>query len=221
MRVHVLTVGRLRSGPEKALVDDYLSRFDKTGRALGLTLGGIAEVEDKKSGGPGAEAQLLRKAMPEGADLWVLDERGRQMTSPDFAIRARQYPRHGPPRSCADDRRGGRPRSFAEVGSQPRDRVRIHGVAAYAGSRDAQRTALPRGDDPLGRKPLPPGVAGKRDDHGDLQNLVPVFLQEQPDRQRQRHQRPDQHQREQRHRPRCSPAYRARRGTGPSRGSTA
>jgi 23S rRNA (pseudouridine1915-N3)-methyltransferase len=85
MRVHVLTVGRLRSGPEKALVDDYLSRFDKTGRALGLALGGVTELEDRKSGGPGAEAQLLRKAMPEGAELWVLDERGRQMTSPDFA----------------------------------------------------------------------------------------------------------------------------------------
>ena len=53
--------------------------------ALGLTLGTVTELEDRKSGGPGAEAQLLRKAMPEGAALWVLDERGRQMTSPDFA----------------------------------------------------------------------------------------------------------------------------------------
>ena len=85
MRVHLLAVGRLRGGPERALVDDYLSRFEKTGRGLGLTLGGVAEVEDRKSGGPEGEAHLLRKAMPEGAELWVLDERGRQMTSPDFA----------------------------------------------------------------------------------------------------------------------------------------
>jgi 23S rRNA (pseudouridine1915-N3)-methyltransferase len=85
VRVHVLAVGRLRTGPERDLVDDYLSRFEKTGRGLGLTLGGVIEVEDRKSGGKDGEAHLLRKAMPEGAALWALDERGRQMGSPDFA----------------------------------------------------------------------------------------------------------------------------------------
>jgi 23S rRNA (pseudouridine1915-N3)-methyltransferase len=85
VRVHVLAVGRLRTGPERALVDDYLSRYEKTGRGLGLTLGGVVEVEDRKSGGQEGEAQLLRKAVPDGAELWILDERGRQMTSPDFA----------------------------------------------------------------------------------------------------------------------------------------
>ena len=55
MRVHLLAVGRLRGGPERTLVDDYLSRFEKTGRGLGLTLGGVVEVEDRKSGGPDGE----------------------------------------------------------------------------------------------------------------------------------------------------------------------
>lgn len=87
MRVHVLAVGRLRTGPERLLVDDYLDRFEKAGRSLGLTLGGVTEVEDRKSGGPTVEAPLLRKAMPTGATLWILDERGRQMSSPDFAAR--------------------------------------------------------------------------------------------------------------------------------------
>ncbi|MEO9466618.1 MAG: 23S rRNA (pseudouridine(1915)-N(3))-methyltransferase RlmH, partial [Sulfitobacter pontiacus] len=36
MRVHICAVGRLRAGPEKDLIDDYLNRFDRTGRALGL-----------------------------------------------------------------------------------------------------------------------------------------------------------------------------------------
>jgi 23S rRNA (pseudouridine1915-N3)-methyltransferase len=66
VRVHVLAVGRLRTGPERALVDDYLSRFEKTGRGLGLTLGGVVEVEDRKSGGQEGEAQLLRKAVARG-----------------------------------------------------------------------------------------------------------------------------------------------------------
>ena len=87
MRVHICAVGRLRAGPERSLVDDYLSRFDRTGRALGLGPAGLREVEDRKGGGPAAEAALLRPAMPEGAVRILLDERGREMGSPDFAAR--------------------------------------------------------------------------------------------------------------------------------------
>jgi len=36
MRVHICAVGRLRKGPERDLYDDYLTRFDRTGRALAL-----------------------------------------------------------------------------------------------------------------------------------------------------------------------------------------
>ncbi|NKX45212.1 23S rRNA (pseudouridine(1915)-N(3))-methyltransferase RlmH [Roseicyclus persicicus] len=87
MKVHVCAVGRLRGGPEQQLIDDYLARFDRTGRALGLTSGGVTEVEDRKGGGKPAEAELLRRAVPKGAALWVLDERGETLTSPDFAAR--------------------------------------------------------------------------------------------------------------------------------------
>lgn len=85
MRVHLCVVGRLRGGPERALVDDYLSRFDRTGRALGLGPARVTEVEDRKGGGMAAEAALLRKAIPQGARICVLDERGRVQSSPDFA----------------------------------------------------------------------------------------------------------------------------------------
>ncbi|SIS57670.1 23S rRNA (pseudouridine1915-N3)-methyltransferase [Roseivivax lentus] len=85
MRLHLCVVGRLRKGPEKALVDDYLDRAEKTGRALGLGPVSCVEVEDKKGGGMAAEAALLRRALPAGALLCVLDERGARMSSPDFA----------------------------------------------------------------------------------------------------------------------------------------
>lgn len=85
MRVHLCAVGRLRAGSEQALIDDYLTRFDRTGRMLGLTSGGVTEVEDRKGGGMQAEADLLRRAIPRNATLWVMDERGAQMTSPQFA----------------------------------------------------------------------------------------------------------------------------------------
>ena len=85
MRVHVCAVGRLRAGPERVLADDYYERFDRTGRPLGLGPVIEHEVEDKKGGGMVAEADLLARAIPAGALLVAMDERGRVMSSPDFA----------------------------------------------------------------------------------------------------------------------------------------
>ena len=87
MRVHICAVGRLRRGPELELIADYMSRFDKTGRALGLGPLKITEVEDRKGGGMAAEATLLARAVPDGAALCVLDERGDMLTSRQFAGR--------------------------------------------------------------------------------------------------------------------------------------
>ena len=85
MRVHIVAVGRLRAGPERDLIDDYLTRFDRTGRALALGPANVIEVDDKKNAGMGAEAALLEKAIPNGALICIMDERGKVMTSPDFA----------------------------------------------------------------------------------------------------------------------------------------
>lgn len=85
MRVHLCAVGRLRAGPERDLVNDYLQRFDRTGRALALGPASEHEVEDRKNAGMAAEAELLARAVPAGAVLVVLDERGKLMSSPDFA----------------------------------------------------------------------------------------------------------------------------------------
>jgi 23S rRNA (pseudouridine1915-N3)-methyltransferase len=71
--------------PEAALVRLYLGRFDRTGRALALGPARLVEVEERLRPGPGAEAALLRAAVPEGAAVWLLDERGRDLTSPAFA----------------------------------------------------------------------------------------------------------------------------------------
>ncbi|MDC1398120.1 23S rRNA (pseudouridine(1915)-N(3))-methyltransferase RlmH [Octadecabacter sp.] len=85
MRVTLCVVGRLRAGPERDLIDDYLTRFDRTGRALGLGPVDVREVEDRKGGGMTAEAVLLEKALPAGAAVIALDERGKIKTSPDFS----------------------------------------------------------------------------------------------------------------------------------------
>ncbi|WP_294611673.1 23S rRNA (pseudouridine(1915)-N(3))-methyltransferase RlmH [uncultured Roseovarius sp.] len=85
MRIHICAVGRLRTGPERALIDDYLTRFDRTGRALGLGPAQMHEVEDKKGGGMNAEAVLLERAIPKASVIVALDERGKLQSSPEFA----------------------------------------------------------------------------------------------------------------------------------------
>jgi 23S rRNA (pseudouridine1915-N3)-methyltransferase len=85
MRVTICAIGRLRAGPELDLIKNYLQRFDRTGRNLGLGPAQIIELEDKKGGGSAAEAVLLERAIPKGAKVCAMDERGKVMTSPDFA----------------------------------------------------------------------------------------------------------------------------------------
>ncbi|KAA9006112.1 23S rRNA (pseudouridine(1915)-N(3))-methyltransferase RlmH [Histidinibacterium aquaticum] len=85
MRVSICAVGRMKAGAERDLIDDYLTRFDRTGRSLGLGPASVVEVDDRKGGGMAGEAVLLEKAVPEGTALCCLDERGKVMTSPEFA----------------------------------------------------------------------------------------------------------------------------------------
>lgn len=78
-------MGRLRKGPGRALVDDYLARFNRTGRALSLGPCEEHELDERKAATPAAQAQLLKRAIPEGAHVVALDERGAMLSSPEFA----------------------------------------------------------------------------------------------------------------------------------------
>ncbi|MGL5011073.1 MAG: 23S rRNA (pseudouridine(1915)-N(3))-methyltransferase RlmH [Paracoccaceae bacterium] len=86
MRLHICAVGRLKAdAPERTLFDDYQLRFNRVGKPLALGPLTCVEVEDRKGGGMAAEAELLGRAVPGGALLVSLDERGRVLSSPDFA----------------------------------------------------------------------------------------------------------------------------------------
>ncbi|QMU58419.1 MAG: 23S rRNA (pseudouridine(1915)-N(3))-methyltransferase RlmH [Boseongicola sp.] len=84
MKLKIAAVGRMRAGPEADLTADYLNRFDRTGRALGLGPVTVAEVEAKKGGMP-AEATLLEKSIGNATPICTLDERGKLISSRDFA----------------------------------------------------------------------------------------------------------------------------------------
>ena len=98
MRVRVAAVGKLAArASEAALIDDYLIRFAQTGRALGLGPATVTEVEDRKGGGKPAEAALLSRQISDGAAVIALDERGRPLTSPDFAAALARFRDAGRP----------------------------------------------------------------------------------------------------------------------------
>lgn len=81
MRIVIAAVGRLRRGPELELLESYRRRI-----RWAVT---ILEVEERRPLPPAErqarEADLLRAALPEGATLAALDERGAQLDSPQFA----------------------------------------------------------------------------------------------------------------------------------------
>lgn len=89
MRISLFAVGRLKTGPEKELVARYLDRLAKTGPATGLELARIVEVNESRATSADTrkreEAAQLEKALPEGALLILLDERGKALDSEGFA----------------------------------------------------------------------------------------------------------------------------------------
>jgi 23S rRNA (pseudouridine1915-N3)-methyltransferase len=92
MRLHVAAVGRIRADvPERALIEDYASRFNRTARPLGMGPLHEHEVEPRRGTGPAAEADALSRAIPQGATLVALDERGRTLASPEFADRLEAF----------------------------------------------------------------------------------------------------------------------------------
>ncbi|MDX5365182.1 MAG: 23S rRNA (pseudouridine(1915)-N(3))-methyltransferase RlmH [Alphaproteobacteria bacterium] len=94
MRVHICAVGQLKPGPEKLLIDDYLSRLDAAGRPIGISAAPVIEVEEKrKLDAPqlmAREAELLLAAT-KGATIVAMDERGKNETSEVFARRLGEW----------------------------------------------------------------------------------------------------------------------------------
>lgn len=89
MRISLFAVGRLKSGPERDLAERYLDRFAKAGPAIGLELGKLTEINESRAGNAETrkreEAVALEKLLADGAQLILLDERGKALDSPAFA----------------------------------------------------------------------------------------------------------------------------------------
>jgi len=91
MKITVHAVGRMKAGPEKQLADRYFERFAKSGPPVGLEFSGVIEIAEGRAQTANErrreEGQRLQTQLQQGTAMILLDERGKNFSSEDFAGR--------------------------------------------------------------------------------------------------------------------------------------
>lgn len=89
MRLVVISIGRLKQGPERELAERYRGRFDEIGRKLGFRGLEIHEIPESRARDAATriaeEAAAISAATPAKSVLVTLDERGENIQSLGFA----------------------------------------------------------------------------------------------------------------------------------------
>lgn len=88
MKISVLAVGRMKSGPERELCARYLERSQGMGRNLSLSGFSVTEFNESRASSEAArkaeEARSFAAALS-GGPVIALDERGKSISSEQFA----------------------------------------------------------------------------------------------------------------------------------------
>src|SRR4051812_7691301 len=89
MRLLVISIGRLKQGPERELAERYRDRFDDIGRKLGFRGLDIHEIPESRARDAATriaeEAAAISALIPEKAIVVALDEHGSSVDSAAFA----------------------------------------------------------------------------------------------------------------------------------------
>ena len=89
MRLVVISIGRLKQGPERELAERYRERFDDIGRKLGFRGLEVHEIPESRARDAASriaeEATAIAALMPQKCVLVALDERGKSIDSAAFA----------------------------------------------------------------------------------------------------------------------------------------
>jgi 23S rRNA (pseudouridine1915-N3)-methyltransferase len=89
MHLVVISIGRLKQGPERELSERYRERFDDIGRKLGFRGLDIHEIPESRARDAATrmteEAAAISAATPQKSVLVALDERGDNIDSAGFA----------------------------------------------------------------------------------------------------------------------------------------
>ena len=102
MRLSLVTIGRLKAGPERDLAARYRERAVALGRGLGVTALGLAEIPESRARRAldrlDEEGEAILAELPADSAVIVYDERGRSdLTSEDVAVRVGQWRDAGRP----------------------------------------------------------------------------------------------------------------------------
>ena len=83
MKLTLLAIGKMKRGPEREMVDDYLVRAKKMAGPLGIRE--VIEIELDAGGLQAQEGEALTSKIPSGAHVILLDETGKDFTSIEFS----------------------------------------------------------------------------------------------------------------------------------------
>ncbi len=89
MKIHILTIGRLKDGPLRQLAADYADRIAKVGPQAGLKSLQIREFDEARASDSkqrkSREAEVILAAIPPASIIVALDETGKSLSSRDFS----------------------------------------------------------------------------------------------------------------------------------------
>lgn len=85
MKLIIRAGGTLRQSPERDLVNDYLTRARGLARGLGFLDVEEQSIDLGKCRDRSAETRKIVSSMPAGSTLFVMDERGKSLSSRQFA----------------------------------------------------------------------------------------------------------------------------------------
>jgi 23S rRNA (pseudouridine1915-N3)-methyltransferase len=89
MRMTIISIGRLKQGPERELAERYRERFEEAGRKLGFRGLEVQEIPESRARDAATriaeEAAAISAAIPAKSALVALDERGDNIDSTAFA----------------------------------------------------------------------------------------------------------------------------------------
>lgn len=89
MHLVVISIGKLKQGPERELAERYRDRFDDIGRKLGFRGLAVHEISESRARDAATrmneEAAAIAGLIPEKSVIVALDERGSSVDSATFA----------------------------------------------------------------------------------------------------------------------------------------
>ena len=90
MKIVLRASGMMKSGPERDLVDDYISRAQHLGRGLGIPDISESAIDTRNAKSRSLETRAILSGY-EGCRLVILDERGKSLTSRQMAAQMTKW----------------------------------------------------------------------------------------------------------------------------------